>query len=274
MVGSGKILDSADFERSSSESLTITDASSPSCLDFNGASADYSVSFWIKPESLSTSGAGATFFVKGNTGSLGSWLLYEPSVAGYWSFRWSDNGTSEHQCTWNGTGKVLATATWYHVVLKWDETNNRAELWVDNTSYGSKTCGSGSHNNSSGPFGLADYATQYYDGLMDEFAVFRYLIPTSTISSLYNSGAGLQFGTSTPVGNSSSTAPIFATMFSMLESATCGVSGASTTCSFVYSTSTTEALSAMTLGGVVQFVFLGLVLVVLGFMFVVWILRA
>jgi len=64
LSATGKILDGADFERSSSESLTITDASSPSCLDMNGTSASYSVSFWVKPESLSASGAGATFFVK------------------------------------------------------------------------------------------------------------------------------------------------------------------------------------------------------------------
>jgi len=274
LSATGKILDGADFERSTSESLTITDASMTACLDRNGANIMRTYSFWIKPESLSTSGAGATFFVKGNTSSLGHWLLYEPSVPGYWSWRWSDNGTNEHQCTWNGTGKVLAINTWYHVVLKWDGTNRNAHLWVDNTSYGAKVCGTGNLNNSSGPFGLADYATQYYDGVMDEFGVWERLLSTSSISDLYNSGNALQYGTSTPVGNSSSSPMIFASMLSMLNTASCVVSGASTTCSFVYSTSTSEALSATTISGVVQLVLLGLLLVIVGFAFVTWILRA
>lgn len=177
-VGGGGVK-SLDFERSSSQYLSISDT------DFGSFDrAKFAISLWYKRESTAAS-MGLYSQAKG--------FRLEFAAAGQLTFRGLDSGGAsigELQTTATYTD----TASWHHVMAHWDSANatagDRMRLWHDGseiTSFGTDTNPSASVNNSTDIVNIGrDDSSAYYDGLLHQVAFFSGSLPA--IGDVYDSG--------------------------------------------------------------------------------------
>lgn len=184
-----------DLERSSSQYLSITDASQ-SGLDFAG---DSSFSMWLKVDNAPTGGAAYYVFAKSGVGN---------GNRGYYAVYYESGGSTRMQvlASSNGTSYAIAdgllalgTGTWHHVVVVIDTGNTDILVYLDGNSTPaiSQTSGIGAQWDANGfTFKLGDHSTsvgQYWDGSIDEFGVWDKALTTSEISDLYNSGSAIPY---------------------------------------------------------------------------------
>lgn len=202
LSATGIIDNAADFERSNSEFLSITDGTQTN-LDFSG---DFSISMWIALEQLgSTAGGDVRFISKsdGNTDRAYS-IHTNNNVSNGLEVELSGNGAT-------GIRRIANSATNYfgagdvgvlrHIVITYDESANTFVFYKDNSSSAPATRNDAgtwaSIFNSSAPFRLgavgngAGGTSGYYDGTMDVVAVWSKVLSGSEVSDLYNSGAGI-----------------------------------------------------------------------------------
>jgi len=191
-----------DFERSSTQYLSISDANQ---VLLDQTDDTYSISMWLKFESLPPSSDTAYSIydkmdnVSGRRGYGAQYGQYPSStydlIALYGA---GDNN-------WDSTRYSFSTATWYHVVI----TNNLGvtAFYVNSTLQASTTSGTGTNiGDSTSPFILGYktyqnlYSNEYhYDGLMDEVSFFDDALSQSEVTSIYNSGLPLPYiSTTTP----------------------------------------------------------------------------
>lgn len=175
---------SADFEDGNSEYLSITDGTQTG-LDITG---DLSIVGWIKPESLVNSVSYVPFskyLTSGNQRSYRLGILYFGAGRHRLEGLLSSNGSL---ATSINSNTDLSTGAWQHVAMVYDGTDIRVYL------NGSLDCTPVSY--SSGIFnGSADLILGasggpglYYDGLMDEVAIFDRALSAAEVASVYNNG--------------------------------------------------------------------------------------
>jgi len=200
-VGSatGKINLGADFERSASEYLSITDGSQAG-LDLGAGGADFSLSLWVKIESNPTQ-----WFM---TGADDRALISKyTSVSNQRSFflEYGYDGTNyvfASHVTNDGTTLVsnkvvcgnLTTGSFYHVAVTYDASASLF-TWYLNGSLVGTTAGVSSIFNSTAPFQLGALSQQgaYMDGILDEVGIWSRVLSADDITTLYNSGSGLAY---------------------------------------------------------------------------------
>jgi len=87
------------------------------------------------------------------------------------------------------TAGSLSTGTWYQAIVNLN-ASNVAELFLDNSSLGTttKTGNLASHDIDVGR--RANTGNQYFNGKLDEFAIYDHVLNSSDRSSLYNGGSG------------------------------------------------------------------------------------
>lgn len=199
-VGSatGVISNGGDFEVSSSEYLSITDASQ-SGLDGHSA---MSFSFWINPESL-LAGRYSDYVVSKYL-TTGNHRAYAVHVRTFDSnkiyFTASSDGTSASGSfkEWKSNGSV-GTGSLYHVVVTCDLATETTEMWINGTSQtvsvNSGTSIGSSFHNGTGDFLISGRSggLQTFDGIIDEVAVWSRAITSSEVAELYNSGDGITY---------------------------------------------------------------------------------
>ena len=180
----GKIGNAADFELSNAEFLSI--ASNASLVMGN---IDFTLVAWVNPESDATT---KMIVSKNNGGSDGNeYSLYEsigPGSAG--SFGVDYTGSSGAV----GTSTSHSLSTWYFLTARHDAT---ADLLKINESGGAtQSLATGGLAPATGTTGLRigrrDEAGNpfYYDGLIDEVAIWKRALSDGEITDLYNSGNG------------------------------------------------------------------------------------
>lgn len=182
----------ADFENSTSEYLRITDANQTG-LDLGASSADWAVSFWLNPES---EGPDPVIFSKYKDGVANqrSWQHVNQVSVGQWIFQNSDDGTDSGIKT-AAIAEDIGTGTWVHYVINMD-TSAGEIIMYKNASLVSTTTGMNTTQfNGTADFilGARDTPTPslFYDGRMDEFAVWSRRLGGDEIDALYNSGTGI-----------------------------------------------------------------------------------
>lgn len=97
--------------------------------------------------------------------------------------------------SYDGTGSnTLSASTWYHIALTYDATQGLIG-YVNGSSDGSAAA-NGALASYSGTFtmgGATADASRDLDGMCDEWGVWSRALSSSEISSLYNSGSGIQY---------------------------------------------------------------------------------
>lgn len=175
----GIINNGADFETSNNERLTTS-------TPFTTATTDFSVSFWVKLESLSAFNA-----LIQNGRQTNFWWIFTNITTGLLSF--AENDIAQYD-----SSASLATNTWYHVVVvKSTNSGTNLTFYVNAVTSGTASVGSittPATNAYVGGFSGDNSIFLYtLDGIFDEFGVWSRALAGSEVTQLYNSGAGLAY---------------------------------------------------------------------------------
>ena len=153
----------------------------------NGSISAVTISAWFK-----VSAFGDAVISGGSSGSDRFYMqVYDSTTIRYGSGVGFDDFTVP----------TLSTGTWYHVALIHNGTS--AELYLNNSqsSSGSRVVESPTANYGSS-FKIGSYfsGSNYFQGLLDEVAVFNSALSASNITAIYNSGVPSNISTLNPVG--------------------------------------------------------------------------
>jgi concanavalin A-like lectin/glucanase superfamily protein len=176
----GKVAGARQFTAAQSEWLSCADNAALSTGDI-----DFSIAVWINLN------AGVTTRVVASKGNLGAYTTAEFSVehsGGATITFYVGNGAASAN-----VGKALAVSGWHFVVAWHDSVANTINIQVDNGTLASTSYSGGSYD-SAFDFNIgkwANYAGGYFDGLIDELAIWKRLLTAAERTSLYNAGAGI-----------------------------------------------------------------------------------
>lgn len=184
IYGMGVYGKGADFERDSSQYLSIADGSQTNLQLSNNLTIDA----WIKLESYgSSSTARANIVRKGNSAT--SNMSYSFEVGGsnsgnsFLSAQISTSGTaftSTHTST-----TPLNLGTWYHV--GWTYNGTTSILYLNGNRISSQAM-SGTPNNDSQPFYIGINYDDYFDGIIDDVRVYNYARTPGQFALDYSQG--------------------------------------------------------------------------------------
>ena len=174
-------------------------------IDFSSFSGVKAFQFWVKTDASVPSGSIYECVLQPNRGTVYS-ALWLGSPAGevvdeIVSF-WTGSSSSKFYY-WDTTDVGFANFNaddWYHIVITWDSSNSNYRLYINGSDKGlANEYGSPTEQStwSSPTLGRRSDGV-YFDGDIDEFALFNRALTGAEVSELYNSGDGLQY----PFGSS------------------------------------------------------------------------
>jgi len=181
----------ANQSKSSNYSL---DFNSSPYIDTNlntGSYSSFSVSAWIKADTLSSGKVVAAQTRKGNW-SHSSWLLYIEAPGGipYMTFYMPPNVS-----TFAGKNTVLSTNQWYHIVATWDGATSKVYIdGVKETTEGTVSSMNATPINTliGSSYDSAGTGTAGgWDGQINEVSIFDYALSPSQVTTLYGTGSAI-----------------------------------------------------------------------------------
>lgn len=199
LSGTGKQGNAADFEQPNVEWLNVADNTALSMGDI-----DFTVAFWLNGESFND-GSGNFYGIFGKSVSGGGakeyHCFYSPSLN---RFRFAVCPDGNDANTVFATADTLgapSTGTWYFVICQYDATNNLAGISVNNGTLDTASESGGAFNGSADfLIGRALSADTTFDGMIDEFGVWKRLLTSDEKTYLYNGGNGRTYSDlATPV---------------------------------------------------------------------------
>lgn len=207
LSGTGIAGNGCDLESSSSEYLSITDASQAG-LD---PTTDISFSFWIKVETAIAFDTAYKLIEKKDSGHNGGYTVYYRQYPSNNDnivvFFYDSSNNSSYAIT---SDLNLSTGTWYHVAVAIDVSVPLIETYVNAVDKTSSMSASSAttigDNASSFRIGSTYGTSEYYDGLIDEITVSDTYYTSGNVTTLYNGGVPLDYSTPTATTSTSTTA--------------------------------------------------------------------
>lgn len=177
---------SVDLELSSSQYMSISDGSQTG-LEFN---TDFSVSAWVKPESVPVSFAYGVCTKWGAGSSNQSMQIYMDAQP-YFVFQ-IRGGSNTYLETSSFTYSAGNT---YHICATADISAGTYRLYVNGAERVSTTSGTTSVNNTSKPvmIGNRDDLNYDFDGEIAQVVIWNKELSSSDVTDLYNSGSGIPY---------------------------------------------------------------------------------
>ena len=155
----------------------------------NLAGRSLTISAWIRVDKLPPPGYTYPFVARRQDSSpYNADYLVEVTSGGGICFTYAKAGTYNWYSACTGSG-VVAAGQWYHVVATFDSSTTTARIYVNAVQRASQNTGQQLTSNSRAVFRLA-YTwytgnNKYYNGTIDEVAVFDRALSGSEISALY-----------------------------------------------------------------------------------------
>jgi hypothetical protein len=187
---SGKINNGANFVRTSTQSLSITDGSQTG-LNITG---DISVSFWIKISGIPANGQQYYIAAKAGPGSNTQGYNFDyirddtdfpaGSHTAIAVNYWKDNLR-----TYIAAPYDLGTGVWHHVVIATTVASETASIYVDGVSQSTSVLANST--NSIGASTESFILGTDLDGSLDEIGIWDRVLTSDEVSQLYNNGNGI-----------------------------------------------------------------------------------
>ena len=168
----GKIGNAANFVRASSQYLYCADSTS---LSITG---DLSISFWMYLSSSPSTGQVYGIFAK-----TASYTAYYQNSGGTLRLTTQINGGA-----YNDFNYTFSTSTWYHVALTKGSTT--MTFYVNGVLVSSGSTSATQADNTNNFYIGQEGSNNYFDGKIDEFAIYNRAISADEVSQLFNSGRG------------------------------------------------------------------------------------
>lgn len=181
--GTGKINNARDFEAGSLEYFSLEDNAA---LSFGDEGCTFAL--WINAESLDTF---RTLFSKDDF-TTREYALYYDVVTGKFSFFVTSDGTNGTLSEVKTTAASFSTATWYLAICTHDAAANEIAISI-NAGTPDTASHSGGIFDGTVDFLLGSGPGTYWDGLIDEFHVWRRVLTSDERTQLYNGGSGLAY---------------------------------------------------------------------------------
>lgn len=177
-----------DYETSSDQSHVAGQALLPA--------GSFSVSIWVKAESLTSSGTIMGCFESG-TSSNRAWAVYYRSSTGHFQFRVSRVGDGTDQADAE-SALAITTGVLYHIVGTFDASTGTATIYVNaaNSATDTMVTPGACYQSSTIAFRVGDDpgTAAPWDGLIGRAQVFDGTVLTSgQVTTLYNSGTPLSY---------------------------------------------------------------------------------
>ncbi len=184
----GKIDKAYDFN-GSSDDISVSDNSS---LDITN---NMSISVWIKLDSL---GSNQGFVSKCGYGVAN--FNYAFMISSNDKLRWLDTDD-----TTDTTNDYISIGTWYHVVVTYE--SGSVKFYVDNDLKETKSSGASTltPNNYDLLIGEVYTYSQNFNGLIDDVRIYDFVLTTTDIGLIYNSGNGTETDLATLRGTGGTT---------------------------------------------------------------------
>jgi len=204
LYGTGILNNACDLESTSSEYLSIADASQTG-LD---PATDISFSFWIKLETGIAYDTAYKLIEKKDSGHNGGYTVYYRQYPSnndnIVAFFYDSSNNASYTVT---SDLNFSTATWYHVAVAMDASVPLIEIYVDGvdkTSSMSSSASTAIGANASGfRIGSTYGSSEFYDGLIDEVTVSSSYFTAGNVTTLYNGGVPLEYDVPTATTSSS-----------------------------------------------------------------------
>ncbi|MEK9206848.1 MAG: LamG-like jellyroll fold domain-containing protein [Patescibacteria group bacterium] len=182
----GKLNNGADIEASSSQYFSAVDSTS---LDIVG---DLSFAARIKIESATDTMDLASKW--NDAGNQRSWIFRVNAASNTLVFIASDTGV-DPTVSVSSVAWTPGLATWYHLAVTYS-TSGQVKFYVNGSQQGTTQTGARtSLFNSSAPFKISgrNATIEFFDGIVDEAALWSREITVAEVSLMYNSGSALSY---------------------------------------------------------------------------------
>lgn len=180
----GKVANAAQFVIANSEYLDLADSPALSVGDI-----DFEFSVWVY---LDSKAAFQTVFSKWDSPSLEYLLVYDNGADRFtWFTRLADNSSTVTVSS-NTFGAVSA-ATWYHIHVYHDATNDLIGINVNNGAFDT-AANAGGVLDATAPFRVGRYESPaYLGGRVDELGFWKRLLTMAERTWIYNGGNGRSY---------------------------------------------------------------------------------
>lgn len=181
---SGKIGNASDFERSNSQHLKIESYQAVG-LNFNDS---FTLVGWIKREST---GSDMILVSKYDYGANDRAYRFQLNSSNNLRLIVSPDGIYNSAYEVTGGATLTSTSSWYHVAAMFDAGAQKLRLYLNGNLDAEKTVTYDTIYQSAAPFMVGanlnnGQATQFFDGLMDEWRVYTRVLSQSEIQALMN----------------------------------------------------------------------------------------
>lgn len=176
----GKFGNGADFEASNSDYLKIDNASCPN-LEISGSQT---WQMWIKGESFADGGYNVCMTKRSATVPRG-FTIYSNGIY------FDCGGLSDDTCG-NEYGNFV-TGVWYHCVYVFDAAAGKSKLFINGVKHEESVTGTMSTSTGDFTLGGTPVHNQYFDGVMDDCAIWSRALTDAEVVGLYKGGMDLRF---------------------------------------------------------------------------------
>lgn len=152
---------------------------------------DFSVSAWVNAETLSNFPV-IVHKSWGGSGANREWVLYYDTSASRFTLVKNAGGTAVQVAA--STFGAASTATWYWLNAYHDSVNNEIGISVNNGTVDTTSTSTGV-SVGTGPFQIGSSPAQvlYWDGLIDQVALWKKVLSSGDRTAIYNGGSGLAY---------------------------------------------------------------------------------
>lgn len=153
----------------------------------------YSIAFWMKSSNV----VSKPVMQFESADRAGVWQGNFTAGVGNESLSLLSAWDSANEFSYITTSQVtFSTGTWYHIVFVWDSSNSRYDCYVNGTKYTMSAYGVHAKlldDTTLFEIGRGNKSGSYFEGALDEVALWNRSLTSDEVTELYNSGDGLQY---------------------------------------------------------------------------------